>query len=119
MTNTTPQEALESLICDLNETNETNENVLQMSIDIQTVRQALTDHEKLKAENAALREAVSDLSTGIDYALGKTLEDICECVEAPKEYNKAKSGIRKRFKSVFEAWKVKHVATIKETENDR
>lgn len=72
-------------------------------------------YDELKAENAALREAVRDLSTGIDNALSKTLEDICECVGAPMKYNKAKSGIRQRFVSAFDAWKDKHAETIEES----
>lgn len=71
MTNTTPQEALEwtdDALQDIDESRVkmgvhrgTNETLDRAENCIHTIRQALTDHEQLKAENEELKEYVKEL----------------------------------------------------------
>ena len=55
---------------------------------------------------------VEGLVERIEYAESKSLDDICECIGAPKEYNKAKSMISDRFVSSLKESKTKATETL-------
>lgn len=80
--------------------------------DRQHILNCVNSHETLLA-------LVEELLERIEHAESKSLDDICECVGAPKEYNKAKSMIRDRFVSSLKESKTKATETLNKIKGEK